>query len=98
VRSIDQIADMLGGLTFAEAANELRMFNSWERTGALVLVLYRARTPADVISVFLEWGDVCDAPWWYRTAIAKHLRWALSDINVAAFLEPPVALAARDNK
>jgi hypothetical protein len=83
-----KIADRLHGLTFDQSLSELEMFNSYERSPALALVLYRARTPAEIMRVFLEWGNVCDAPWWYRTHIAERLRWALSEINVADFLEP----------
>jgi hypothetical protein len=55
--SIDQIDGRLSGLTFAEAENELGMFDSYERTPALVLVLGRAPTPADIMRVFLDWGN-----------------------------------------
>jgi hypothetical protein len=85
--SIDQIDGRLSGLTFAEAENELGMFNSYERTPALVLVLGRAPTPADIMRVFLDWGHMCDAPWWDRTHIAMYLRRAISEINMADFLE-----------
>jgi hypothetical protein len=84
--SIEQIVNRLSSLTFPEATSELRMFNSWSRSPALAIVLCRASTPVDIIRVFLEWGNMCDAPWWQRTIIAERLRWALSEINVADFL------------
>jgi hypothetical protein len=84
--SIDQIANELGG-HFAQAANKLGVFNSWERSIALALVLCRAPTPADTMRLFLEWGNVCDAPFANRGIVAERLRWAVSKINVADFLE-----------
>jgi hypothetical protein len=43
--NIDQISEKLDGLAFAEAAEQLGMFSSYERTAAMVLVMARAPTP-----------------------------------------------------
>jgi hypothetical protein len=75
--SADQVAERLDGLTFAEAAATTVMlgeFDSYSRSAALVFVLYRSPTPADAVRAFLEWGNVCDAPWWHRRHIADCLR------------------------
>jgi hypothetical protein len=42
--SADQVAERLDGLTFAEAAATLGEFESYSRSAALVLVLYRSPT------------------------------------------------------
>jgi hypothetical protein len=47
----------------------------------------RASTAADRLRVFLEWGNVCDAPWANRSLIAGMLR----QIPTAADLLPPAA-------
>jgi len=88
ILNIDQIAERLDGLTFAEAAAKLREFDSYSRAVALVLVLCRSPTPADIIRVFLEWGNMCDAPWWQRSEFADQLRWAIRKVTLADYLEP----------
>jgi len=47
----------------------------------------RASTAADRLRLFLEWGNVCDAPWANRSLIAGMLR----QIPMAADLLPPAA-------
>jgi len=89
ILSIDQIAETLDGLTFAEATAKLREFDSYNRAVALVLVLCRSPTPADTVRVFLEWGNICDAPWWQRSDFANQLRWAIRKVALADYLEPP---------
>jgi hypothetical protein len=84
-----EILDRLSGLTFAEAEGELGNFDSYERSLALVFVLMRTPTPADAIRVFLEWGNVCDAPWGNRTHIADCLRREFNHVALADFLEAP---------
>jgi hypothetical protein len=64
------------------------MLGSVERSEALVLALMRASTPTETIRLFLEWGNMCDAPWWNRTHIVDSLRPALRDVALADFLEP----------
>lgn len=86
--SVNQITERLADLSLAEAEERLIQFNSWERPTALVLVMCRAPTAADCLRVFLEWGDVCDAPWWERSNIAKSLRRALAEVALADFLDP----------
>ena len=87
--SIDQIAERLKGLNFAEAAAKLGEFDSYSRTVALVFVLWRSPTPADTIRVFLKWGNICDAPWWQRSHFANSLRCAIREVALADHLEPP---------
>jgi hypothetical protein len=72
--SIYQIGERLKGLTFAEAAAKLGEFDSYSRSVALAFVLCRSPTPVDTIRVFLEWANICDAPWWNRATIANCLR------------------------
>jgi hypothetical protein len=86
--TIDQISEKLDGLAFAEAAKQLRMFSSYERTAALVLVMARAPTPAESLRTFLDFGDLCDAPWWNRSYLADELRQACAQVDLADFLGP----------
>jgi hypothetical protein len=86
--SIDQIADRLAGIPFAQAAKQLGLFDSYERTVAIVFVMQRAPTAVDCLRVFLEWGNMCDAPWWQRSHIADMLRNALRGVRLADVLEP----------
>jgi len=47
------------------------MFDSYSRTEAMVHVMLTARREAaDQIKVFQEWGNMCDAPWPWRSIIA----------------------------
>ena len=84
----DDISDRLDGLTFTEAVKELGLFNSYERTTAMVLVMARSPTAADRLRVFLDWGNVCDAPWWNRSSIADMLRQACAEVSMPDLLNP----------
>ncbi len=55
---------------------------------ALVLVMARAPTAADCVRVFLDWGNLCDAPWWNRSCIAAMLRQACARISLPDLLCP----------
>lgn len=77
----------LMSLTFAEAKHELRMFDSYQRTEAMVYVMWRATTPAEAVGVFLDWGNMCDAPWPWRSMIADILRGARAQISLADVLD-----------
>ena len=87
--SVDQIAEKLKGLSFAEAAAKLGEFDSCSRSVPLVFVFCRSPTPEDTVRAFLEWGNVCDAPWSNRTTIAHFLRRALHEVKLADHLAPP---------
>jgi hypothetical protein len=86
--SNDQVIERLNGLTFADAANKLGEFDSHSRSTALQLVLLRSTVPTDTLRVFLEWGNVCDAPWWGRSVIADCLRHSLRKVALADCLGP----------
>ncbi len=86
--NIDQISARLDGLSFAEAAQQIITFDSYERTVALVYVMARAPTPVDGLRIFLDWGNLCDAPWWNRSHFADSLRPARAQIDLADFLGP----------
>jgi hypothetical protein len=76
----------LATLPFIEANEELVMFGSYERTEALVHVMRRAPTPADAIAAFLDWGNMCDAPWRWRSQIADILRGCCAKISLPSVL------------
>jgi hypothetical protein len=79
----------LHALPLDQASNELTMFDSYSRTEAMVHVMLSARREAaDQIKVFLEWGNMCDAPWPCRSMIADILRRACSKISLAEVLSP----------
>jgi hypothetical protein len=40
------------------------------------------------VQIFLEWGNMCDAPWPCRSAIASALREALAKVTLTELLEP----------
>jgi hypothetical protein len=84
----DEILHRLEGLTFAQAAEELGIFSSYERATALIVVMARAPTAADRVRVFLDWGNLCDAPWWNRSSIADMLRQACAEISLPDLLNP----------
>src|SRR5579863_8296013 len=86
--SIDQVAERLDGLSFATAAAKLGEFDSYSRSIALQLVLLRSTMPTDTVRVFLEWGDMCDAPWWGRAVVADCLRGALRKVALVDCLGP----------
>jgi hypothetical protein len=89
MHNIDQIADMLCALTFAEAVDRLAYFSSYDRAVGLAIVMTSAPTSADVVRTFLEWGNSCDAPWWQHSHFASCLRHALREVALADYLEPP---------
>src|SRR5262245_50421149 len=88
MHSTDEIAAELHGLSFAEQAKRLALFDSYDRSLAMVFVLWSAPTPADRLRVFFRWGCICDAPWMYRWWIAEALRSACAEVNMPDLLEP----------
>lgn len=75
-------------LPFDQAVHELGMFGSYERTEAMVYVMCSTQNATDQMKVFLEWGNMCDAPWRWRSIIADLLRRACSEVSVAEVLPP----------
>jgi hypothetical protein len=74
-------------LSFVEAKAQLQMLGSYQRTEAMVYVMLRAPTRADAVKVFLEWGNVCDAPWAWRSLIADILRRSCAQFAIADALD-----------
>jgi hypothetical protein len=74
-------------LPLDQASKELFIFDSYSRTEAMVYVMHSAEG-ADQIKVFLEWGNMCDAPWPWRSIIAGILRRACSKVSLAEDLSP----------
>ena len=74
-------------LSFVETKAQLQMFGSYQRTEAVVYVMLRAPTRADAVKVFLEWGNVCDAPWAWRSLIADILRRSCAQAAIADALD-----------
>ena len=84
----DDKLQRLLALPLDQASKELFMFDSYSRTEAMVYVMSAAREAADQIKVFQEWGNMCDAPWPWRSYIAGILRRACSKIRLAEVLSP----------
>jgi hypothetical protein len=85
--SIDEILDRLQGRTVADLLDQLALFDSYDRSIALIFAIQRVST-ADALRLFLEWGNSCDAPWPVRSMYAGRLRCVLTDLNLAEFLAP----------
>jgi hypothetical protein len=48
-----------------------------------------AGSPREVVKLYLDWGNACDAPWAYRSAFADMLRRALTQVPLRDVLEEP---------
>lgn len=46
----------------------LLSFDSYARTAAMWFAMMRAPTAELTLQVFLDWGNMCDAPWPWRAA------------------------------
>jgi hypothetical protein len=65
----------------------LIQFDSYARTEQVMWLLMFAPMRKR-IQIFLEFGNMCDAPWLYRTHIAKCLREARAEIELIELLGP----------
>jgi hypothetical protein len=86
--SNDQIADQLDGLTFNEAKERLWMFDPWDRSAGMVLVMQRAPNAAEILKVFLEFGNSCGLHWPNRSLLARLLRGACNEVDLRDLMEP----------
>jgi hypothetical protein len=73
-----------------EISERLCQYNSYERAEALALLMVclSGLSPRRCAQIFLEWGNVCDAPWPYRAMIASVLRRSVAEVSLAELLEP----------
>lgn len=62
------------------AVHQLQLCDSYGRCARLALAMAMQQSPREQIALFLEWGNVCDAPWAYRSAYADMLRRALREV------------------
>jgi hypothetical protein len=70
--------------------------SSYERTDRLGWIMVGASpSPSELLErsrrclrIFLEWGNMCDAPWPWRSVFARALRAACSQIDLAEVLQP----------
>lgn len=86
--NLDQILQQLESLSFREAERRLGVFDSFDRTIALIFVLQRAPSAADQLKTFLEWWNVCDAPWRVRAPLSNILKDACAQAQMADLLTP----------
>jgi hypothetical protein len=76
----------------SSAEDRLQACDSYERARHLSIEMHRERSSlAKLIVLFLEWGNMCDAPWACRSVVARLLREALKTVPLADAL-PPAAL------
>jgi hypothetical protein len=83
---VDRILQKLEGLPFHEAERQLAQLDSYDRAIAIVLVLLRAPTATDRLKMFLEWWNMCDAPWSVRTPLTDILKEACAEVRMADLL------------
>ena len=74
--------------SFGEADRRLALCDSYSRTSQLVQEMLCARSSAERVRLFLEWGSLCDAPWPYRSYFAQILRDAFRHVRLADMLPP----------
>jgi hypothetical protein len=84
--NIEKITEQLSGLNWIEITEKLGDFDNYDRSIALPFVLSRSPGPADTARVYLQWGNVCDAPWAGRRVIADRLRDALREVGLRDLL------------
>jgi hypothetical protein len=65
----------------------LLSFNSYRRTEAMFWLML-ALPPRRCLQIFLRWGNMCDAPWPYRSNLANELRRALVEVALTEVLAP----------
>ena len=73
----------------ANADDQLALCDSYSRARELVTAMTLTRSPRERILLFLEWGNVCDAPWAYRNSFAKLLRESLKQVDLSDVLLAP---------
>jgi hypothetical protein len=73
-------------ISTSAADQRLMICNSYERPHQLWMEMLRERTARGRIALFLEWWNVCDAPWAYRGVFTKLLREALKEVALRGML------------
>jgi hypothetical protein len=66
----------------SDAERRLLDCDSYRRTEALCTEMFREPLPAKRLSLFLEYFNMCDAPWPYRGVLACELREALKEVRL----------------
>ena len=69
-----------------EVSKYLGSFDSYARTRAMTLLMV-ASTAQRCLQIFLEWGNMCDAPWLCHSNLAVALRRALAQLPLIELLE-----------
>ena len=72
---------------FDEMSAFLWTFNSCNRTEAMALMMILSSAERS-LRIFLNWGNMCDAPWAFRSTLADQLRSAIARVELCDFLEP----------
>jgi hypothetical protein len=72
-----------------EVCSYLITFHSYARTEVVAWMLDSTTDrPERCLRIFLDAGNMCDAPWGYRTMIANALRLARARVDLPKVLEP----------
>jgi hypothetical protein len=76
--------------SLSEINGYLLSFDSYQRTAPMAHLMSLSATerPEHCIRIFLDFGDMCDAPWGCRSVVADALRRARGLVNLPNLLEP----------
>ena len=70
-----------------EVDKYLLSFDSYRRTEGMYYLML-ASPPRRCLQIFLEWGNMCDAPWGYRSDLSEVLRQSLAEVALTDMLTP----------
>lgn len=74
--------------SLGEVSSYLGTFDSYARTEAMTYLMI-ASSLRRALEIFLDSGNMCDAPWPYRSHLAAKLRDAIDKVALIDLLEPP---------
>jgi hypothetical protein len=77
---------LVGEASKDEVSNYLLSFDSYARAKAMTLVM-TGSCAQRCVQIFLDFGNMCDAPWPYRSDLANALRRALDEVTLIELLE-----------
>jgi hypothetical protein len=69
-----------------EVSDYLLSFDSYARAQAMAMIMMFSCAKR-CVQIFLDWGNMCDAPWPHRSHLADALRRALAEATLIELLE-----------
>jgi hypothetical protein len=79
--------DHLREASLEDQSYYLGTFGSYQRTEAIAWLML-ASPPLRCLKIFCKWGNMCDAPWPWRSDLARELRRALGQVSLREALQP----------